>query len=377
MQKTVIVIGCGLIGGSICLALKRKRRNWRIIGLDLHERVEAIKEAGICDEVHSVEEASEYLPAATVVILATPVEILLDQLEKIAPYLEQGTVVTDVGSTKMCIMEKARKVIPEGAFFVGGHPVAGSEKTGVEAADPLLFSERVYAICPNPDTPPEALLQVIDLVEDLMALPVTIEPEEHDRIMATVSHVPQLVAIALMHAALEEDATHGLLDMVAGRGFLDLTRIAASDFPIWQGILETNKESILKSLDRFEKSLTLLRDALNSKNVAPLWEQVSQHRRRMSLESLPRMRKPDIRGLIDRYDKQIMRAMGNRMQLVRKMGALKQHQDLAVRDHEREQRLLAQRQEWGRALGLSSELTQELFSVILRHSVKVQLRGKE
>jgi prephenate dehydrogenase len=350
MPKTLTVIGCGLIGGSICLALKRTRRHWRIIGLDLEERIPAVEEAGVCDEVHPIQDASNYLPASTIVILATPVEILLSQLEMIIPHLRQGTIVTDVGSTKMRIMERARELVPQGVFFIGGHPVAGSEKSGVEAADPLLFSERVYAICPHPDTPPEALLQVIDVVEDLLALPVTIEAEEHDRIMATISHVPQLVAMALMHAALEEDATHGLLDMVAGPGFLDLTRIAASAFQNWRGILETNREAIQHSLSR--------------------------RRRRMGLESLPRMRKPDLRSLIDRYDKQIMGAVGNRMQLVSKMGTLKHHQDHAVRDPEREQRLLAQREEWGRALDLPPTLTQELFSVILKHSVQAQRRNK-
>jgi prephenate dehydrogenase len=284
--------------------------------------------------------------------------------------------VTDVGSTKVRIMEEAAKVLPEGIYFVGGHPVAGSENTGVEAADALLFSERIYAICPNTDTPPEALLQVIDLVEDLLALPMTVEPEEHDRIMATVSHVPQLVALALMHAALEEDATHGLMDLIAGRGFLDLTRIAASEFRIWSGILETNKASIRQSLGRFERSLATLREAMESNDMGVLWERVSQRRRRMGLDSLPRMRKIDLRGLIDRYDKQIMGAVANRMQLVRKMGALKHHQDLDVRDPAREQRLLTQRQEWGQALDLSPEFIHELFSVILKHSVEAQRQRK-
>jgi prephenate dehydrogenase len=372
MPKTVTVIGCGLIGGSICLALKRNRRDWRIIGLDLPDRLPAIIEACVCDEVHPAEDAPQCASASDLVILATPVQILLTQLERIAPHLQPGTVVTDVGSTKMRIMERARDVLPRGVFFVGGHPVAGSEKTGVEAADPLLFSERIFAICPNPDTPPEALLQVIDLVEDLLALPVTIEPEEHDRIMATVSHVPQLVAIALMHAALEEDATHGLLEMIAGRGFLDLTRVAASEFEVWSGILETNKASIQKSLSRFEKSLAELREAMESNKMALLWERVSRRRRRMGLDSQPRMRKVDLRGLIDSYDKQLMGAVANRMQLARKMGTLKQHQELAVRDPEREQRLLAQRREWGKALDLPPELIRELFAVILKHSVQAQ-----
>ena len=240
------------------------------------------------------------------------------------------------------------------------------------ASDALLFRDRVYMLCPSPDTPPDALLFLIDIAEDLLAIPATIEPEEHDRVMAMISHVPQLLAISLVHAALRDDATHGLLDMVAGRGFLDLTRIAASDFRVWEGILGSNKDAIADALDCLEDSLNQVRRALNEGGLEGLWEQVSRRRRSMTPETLPRLRKPDLRRMIDRYDEQILKALGNRMQVVRRVGQLKANQKAAVLDPDRERRMLAERNRWGQALSLGPEFIADLFALITAYSRQLQ-----
>ncbi len=359
----------------MALALRRRRPDWSVACLDLEERLAALQEACISDKVGSLSDLPAYLPECDMVILAVPVQSILPLIERIRPHLKAGAIVSDVGSTKMEIMAGAHALMPPGTHFVGGHPMAGSERSGVEAADPLLFSDRVYILCPYPDTPPEALISLLDLVESLMARPVTIDPSEHDRIVAMVSHLPQLMAIALMNAAQAEDASHTMLEILAGRGFLDMTRLAGSDYTIWKGILDANRKSIMDAMNRFEQSFSALRCAVGAGDAAQLWEKASRRRRQMGSENLSRLRKPDLRGMIDSCDKQLLSLLGRRMQAALKIGRLKSHQSAPVHDPERERRLLRQRADWGRSLGLPPELIDELFALILRHSNRIQSPG--
>lgn len=372
VETKVTVVGCGLIGGSLCLALKRSHPDWQITALDRSERVPAIVEAGIADRYGSIEEAEDHLPESSLVILATPVEVILEQLEQVAPYLREGTIVTDVGSVKAPIMERAREVLPDGVCFIGGHPIAGSEVSGVQAADPLVFKERIYVLCPSLDTPAEALLTLIEMAEDLLAWPVTIEPEEHDRVMAMVSHVPQLLSVALFKAAVDDDTGHGMLDLLAGRGFLGLTRLAASDFKVWNGILQTNMPSIRRAFDRLEASLETLRFEMDRGELARLWEPLSQRRREMGLERLPRMRLPEWRQLIDRCDEEILRALSHRIRVASRIGELKRHRDSPVSDPDRERRMMAKRHLWAKTLDVPTGLVDELFGIIMKYSRQTQ-----
>jgi prephenate dehydrogenase len=377
-NKKVTIIGCGLIGGSVALALRQSQSGYSVACIDLPERLPAIRAAGVADEIGTPDDLAKHVPDSSTVLVATPVQTILDMLARLRPFLREGTIVTDVGSTKKHIMAEAQSMIPSGVHFIGGHPMAGSESSGVEAADPLLFSDRVYVLCPYPDTPPEALLSLMDLAEKLLALPVTIEAEEHDRIMATVSHLPQLISVALMHTAQVEDAGHAMLDKLAGRGFLDMTRLAASDYGMWKGILETNRNAIERALDRFEESLSLLRNAVFEGQAALTWEQAGKRRRKIGSDIPTRLRRPELRSMIDRCDKQIVAALGHRVQAVRKIGRLKMNQAAPVHDADREKRMMVQREEWGRPLGLPQELIDDLFAVILKHSATIQAaKGQE
>jgi len=368
----ITIIGCGLIGGSIALALKRRRPEYTVACVDLPERIPAIREAGVADTVATLEEASSHVSESAIVLIATPVQSVLPTIAAVAPFLKEQTIVTDVGSTKKYIMENAQKLLPPGVHFIGGHPMAGSERSGVEAAEPLLFSDRVYVLCPYADTPPDALLQLLDLAESLLAQPITIDPDEHDRIMAIVSHLPQLIAVALMRAALAGDASHGMLTRLAGRGFLDMTRLAASDYGIWEGILEPNREAVNLAIEQFGQSLALIRQAIAGKQLGITWEEAARNRRKMGPDSLPRPRKHDLRTLIDRYDKQMLAALGHRIETARKIGKIKKSQAAPIVDPDRERRLLQQRKDWGKSLSLPEDLVEELFSVILKHSSRIQ-----
>ena len=371
-EAKITIVGCGLIGGSIALALKRRRPGFSVACLDVPERLPAIREAGISDHIGTLDDLDKYVPESAIVVLATPVETIPEMINRLCPFLCETTIVTDVGSTKKQIMAEAKKLMPSGIHFVGGHPMAGSEHSGVESADPLLFSDRVYVLCPFPDTPPDALLSLMDLAESLLAIPVTMDPEEHDRIMAMVSHVPQLISVALMHAAQAGDAEHGMLDKLAGRGFLDMTRLSASGYGIWKGILETNAEAIRKSVGRFGESLALLSGGMPGSDAALIWEQAGRRRRRMGPDSLARPRRHDLRSMIDRYDKQIVAALGRRIEIARKIGKLKRSQAAPVLDPDREKRMMRQREEWGESLNLPGDLVGELFAVILKHSSRIQ-----
>jgi prephenate dehydrogenase len=371
----IAIIGCGLIGGSIALALKRRRQDCTVTCIDLPERIPAIKDAGVAHRVGTMEDLETCLPESSIVILSTPVQMILDTVNKIRPFLKENTIVTDVGSTKQHIMEEARKLLPPGVHFIGGHPMAGSERSGVEASDPLLFHDRVYVFCPYPDTPPEALLALMDLAESLQALPVTIDPAEHDRIMAMISHLPHILSVALMHASLAGDAEHGMLDKMAGHGFLDMTRLSASDYRIWKGILETNREGIAQSLARFNESLSLVSSLITNREAVLAWEQAAGRRRKMGSESLSKPRKRDLRGMIDRYDRQILTALAHRIEAARRIGKIKTNRSAPVTDPDREKRMLKQRAEWGKSLNLSDDFIEELFAVILKHSTKIQKHG--
>jgi prephenate dehydrogenase len=368
----ITIIGCGVIGGSFALALKRQRPECTIACLDLPERLPAIREAGVSDYVGTMEDFKEHVPDSSIVLLATPVQSLLDALARLKPFLRENTIVTDVGSTKKKIMEEAPKLLPAGVHFIGGHPMAGSEHSGVEASDPLLFSDRVYSLCPYPDTPPDALLTMIELVECIRAIPITIDPEEHDRIMAMVSHLPQLISIALMHAALAGDAEHGMLDKLAGRGFLDMTRLAASNYEMWKGILETNTEAIGESIEQFKKSLTFISSGMLEDAGTIAWETAAKHRRKMAPETLSRQRKQDLRIVIDRQDKQMLTVLAHRIDIARKIGKLKMYQSAPVTDPEREKRMMVQRRDWGKSLGLPEDMIDDLFDVIVKHSSRIQ-----
>lgn len=368
----ITIIGCGLIGGSIALALKRRRPDHAVACLDFPDRIPAIREAAVADRIGTMEDLSSHVPDSSVIVLATPVQAVVDTLHCVQPFLRQGTIVTDVGSTKKQIMDAAREILPAGIHFIGGHPMAGSERSGVEAADALLFSDRVYALCPFPDTPPDALLTMLDFVESLQATPITIDPEEHDRIMAMVSHLPQIISVALMHAAMAGDAEHALLDKLAGRGFLDMTRLAASDQKIWKGIFETNREAIDRAVSQFRKNLALIGGGKLETSAELAWEQASRRRRKMVPESLARPRKSDLRILIDKYDKQILTALGHRIETARKIGRLKTSQAAPVVDPDRERRMMQPRKEWGKSLSLPEALIEDLFAVILKHSSRIQ-----
>lgn len=262
--KKITIIGVGLIGGSLGLALKENRPNFKIIGVDKKEVIEKAIARGAIDE--GTVNPEEGVKEADIVIIATPVKTILDLLPKISPFLKKGCLVTDTGSTKGQIVGRANQVLSKDVFFVGGHPMAGSEKCGIEEANPHLFRNRTYILTPDKKSNLIAIDKIFSLIKMIGANRLVLDPFEHDRIVGAVSHLPQIIAVSLINSiselALRGNNTNYF--RAIGEGFKDMTRIASSPYKIWEDICVTNQENILKMIQEFRSYLGIIEDKLKN-----------------------------------------------------------------------------------------------------------------
>lgn len=261
-QSRIAIIGMGLIGTSIGLALSQsKDRKYEVVGVDrdrTHTRT-AKKMGAIDREAGSLEEALE---GTSVVFLAVPVMAAQRLMEDMAPYLLAGSIVTDTCSTKQDLMRWAAEYLPEEVNFIGGHPMAGREKSGPSAATADLFEGATWAIAPSPRADEVAVQVILGLVEAMGAVPFYIDGAEHDQYAAAVSHLPLLASVALFRMVRDskgwEDAA-----LIAGPGFRDMTRLASGDATMAHDIMVTNRDAVLHWLGRFEDELKHMREAIN------------------------------------------------------------------------------------------------------------------
>lgn len=256
----VAIIGVGLIGGSLGMALCAGGLAREVVGAG--SRRENLLLAVEMGALHSFSDfPAEAASGAELVIIATPLSAVIPVLEEIMPALATGTVVTDVGSSKLEVVSRAGKILAGGVDFVGGHPMAGSEQNGVRGADPYLFENAYYIITPTPQTSPEALGKVRKLAAGCGAKVIEMEPEKHDLAVAAVSHLPHLLASVMVNTVAGLPESESVLPLAAG-GFRDVTRIAAGNPAMWRDIFKTNREAIQMmirifraGLDRFEGAM--------------------------------------------------------------------------------------------------------------------------
>lgn len=265
----VTIIGTGLIGGSFSLALKRAGLVEHVTGIDTAENIERARNLGAIDSGKVIDSRLE-LESEDLVYLAAPVRSIISLLETGSRSLRPGTIVTDAGSTKRDIC-RAAKSLPSGVAFVGGHPLAGSQRSGVEWAKEDLFKGATYALVPR-DQPTEAdenaLEVIIDLVKQIGAIPVRTTSSDHDNAVAQFSHVPQLLSTALASVASEYEAEPRL----SGGGFSDMTRLASSTWSVWEDICLTNRDQIAASLRKLISQLELTIGDLQSGDLTQLRE---------------------------------------------------------------------------------------------------------
>ncbi len=253
---TAVVAGVGLIGGSVALGLRERLLARRIIGLDASAA--ALEEAlalGVIDEARTA--PGEWLSSADLVVLAVPVKVLASLARSLAPYLAPGALITDVGSVKTGIAAEFEALGVRS--FVPGHPMTGSERGGVANASAGLLENAVWVLTPTERTPLTALSRMRRLVEQLGAAPVVMPPDAHDKLVATVSHLPYLASLALTHMVARDER----LSLLAAGGFRDLTRVASGDPRMSRDMVVENKAALREALHSFSRQLSHLADTLD------------------------------------------------------------------------------------------------------------------
>lgn len=262
--KHVAIIGVGLIGGSLGLVLKRGNLADTVVGIG--RRVENLKtavELGAID--HYVSDPLEGVRNADLIVLATPVDTYERHLKDWGQSLSAGAIVTDVGSVKGALVEQAERLLPEGRF-VGAHPIAGREKTGVAAGSATLFQGARCILTPTDRTDARALEIVRELWQAAGSRVSTMDPFVHDRILGAVSHLPHVAAFALINALLElGSSANPALDLMsfAGGGLRDTTRIAASSPEMWRDIFLWNRDNLVTMIGQYERQLQQLKQLIS------------------------------------------------------------------------------------------------------------------
>ena len=245
----VTVVSPGLIGGSVARGLRARRLAGEVVVVARHDAaVRAVIDAGAADS--GTTDLAAGVAGASLVVLCAPVGALPGQIRAAWPHLMPGAVLTDAGSVKRSVVDAARACPARaGVHFVGGHPMAGSERSGFEASDADLFDGRVALVTPTADTPESAVQAATALWEGLGSTVRRLSPDVHDHLVAQISHLPHLAAYALV-AGAEADALP-----LSGRGFVDTTRVAASAEALWTDIFRENRASLLDALGRYEAIL--------------------------------------------------------------------------------------------------------------------------
>jgi prephenate dehydrogenase len=263
--KKITIIGVGLIGGSLGLALKEKKANFKIVGIDKQGIIEKAIARGAIDE--GTVNLKEGIEEADIVIIATPVKTILNLLTQINPFLKKGCIVTDTGSTKQQIVRKANKVLSKDIFFIGGHPMAGSEEYGIDSANSHLFQDKTYILTPTKKSNLIAIEKISSLIKMIGGKRLILNSLEHDRIVGTVSHLPQIMAVSLVNMVSElvRKENNNNYFKAVGEGFKDITRIASSPYKIWEDICDTNQENILEMIREFRNYLGVIEDKLKNK----------------------------------------------------------------------------------------------------------------
>lgn len=264
---TVGFIGIGLIGGSIAKVLKKNRPDIYTIAYNRSEAPlkQALSE-GVIDKACDIDES---FLACDFIFLCTPVEYNSVYLKKLMPFIKRGCIVTDVGSVKGYIHRTVEELGLE-KCFIGGHPMAGSEKTGYASATDILLENAFYAITPTRETTQDMLARYIELVKLTGAIPVVLEPEHHDYSVAGISHVPHIIAASLVNLIKHSDDENGTMKLLAAGGFKDITRIASSSPEMWEQICTTNTDAIVKLLGDYIDYLSGIRELISAKDHTAL-----------------------------------------------------------------------------------------------------------
>ena len=278
--KQVAIIGVGLIGGSLGMILKRDGLADAVVGVG--RRIENLKtavELGAIDRY--VSDAKDGVRDADLVILATPVDTYERHLKEWGACLKPGAIVSDVGSVKGALVEQVEKLLPNTVRFVGAHPIAGKEKTGVAAGSVTLFKSARCILTPTKRTDPQALQAIRALWETAGSIVLTMDPILHDKVLGAVSHLPHVAAFALINALTEVQQSTPELDLLAysGGGLRDTTRIAASSPEMWRDIFIWNRDNLVAQIETYERHLQQLKRLIQSGDGPAIEQELERAKR--------------------------------------------------------------------------------------------------
>src|SRR3984885_2967854 len=278
--RQVTIIGTGLIGGSLGLALKKRHLAGRIVGCDRAPVLERAQDCGVIDS--GTTNPADAVRGSDLVVLATPVIPILDLIDRLGPALLAKTLVTDVGSTKTEIVQRATKSFGRsaGQRFLAGHPMAGKENAGVEFADADLFEGAAWLFTPLPgqDVHAGQCGEFIHCVEKIGAKVAVVGPADHDRFCAWISHLPQMISTAFAAALVDEFGPDAPVLDIGGRALREMTRISSSPYSMWRDIAITNRQNLSDALHKLEQRLAHIRENLGSKQLADEFERAHQLR---------------------------------------------------------------------------------------------------
>jgi len=254
MFNRITILGVGLLGASFALALKKNGLCSTITGYGRNrENLQRAKERNIIDSFEQDPVAA--CRDSDLIMLSAPVGSFLGLAKAISPALKKGAILTDVGSVKGNLVREIEKMIPKDVHYIGGHPIAGSDRSGIDAASAELFRNSRCLITPTENSDPSALDKIQNLWKALGSEIIILNPEEHDRIYASVSHLPHMIAYAMVNTVAEMDSSY--LDF-SGKGFIDTTRIACSSEELWSDICLLNRDNLVEALAVFQKNLDRL-----------------------------------------------------------------------------------------------------------------------
>jgi prephenate dehydrogenase len=277
----VSIVGLGLIGGSWGLALKRYGLAVRRIGFGRPSTIERALKVDAVDE--GTDDFGKAVRDADLIILAAPVGAILDCFPRLKGVASSQALVTDVGSTKRLICQRARETLGDEPLFLGGHPLAGKERSGVENADATLFINARYVLTPLEEghLQDSRIQAFVSLVTTIGGRPHIMDPASHDRALAFLSHLPQLLSSALASLVLEESLESRLPLELAASGFRDVTRLAESPYSVWRDICLTNIENIQQALEALMEKLELMKEHLSDRQLEREFQQALKLREKL------------------------------------------------------------------------------------------------
>jgi cyclohexadieny/prephenate dehydrogenase len=264
--EKVCIVGLGLIGGSIGLAIKRSNISNQITGYARsNSTLEKAIELGLVDSVK--DNLKDAVNNSDLVILATPLSTFRELVEEMSPFLKKGCIITDTGSAKLTVIEDLKDILPNGVEFVPGHPIAGTEESGPDAGFAELFDNRWCILTPTEDNSSNAVDLVKDFWESIGSKVEIMDPMHHDKVLAITSHIPHLIAFNIVGTANNlANVTEKEVVKYSAGGFRDFTRIAASDPKMWSDIFTYNSDAVLEMLDLFSNDLAKLKAAVIKKD---------------------------------------------------------------------------------------------------------------